>query len=29
MAFSILVEMLNMRIRGGGRPVQLHKKEPQ
>jgi predicted tellurium resistance membrane protein TerC len=28
MAFSILVEMLNMRIRRG-RPVQLHKKEPQ
>jgi predicted tellurium resistance membrane protein TerC len=28
MAFSVLVEMLNMRIRGG-RPVQLHKKEPQ
>ena len=28
MAFSVLVEMLNMRIRRG-RPVQLHKKEPQ
>jgi predicted tellurium resistance membrane protein TerC len=28
MAFSVLVEMLNMRIRRG-RPVQLHKREPQ
>ncbi|HLF09860.1 MAG TPA: TerC family protein [Gammaproteobacteria bacterium] len=29
MAFSVLVEMLNMRIRRGRQPVQLHKKEPQ
>jgi predicted tellurium resistance membrane protein TerC len=28
MAFSVLVEMLNIRIRSGRRPVQLHKKEP-
>jgi predicted tellurium resistance membrane protein TerC len=27
MAFSVVVEMLNIRIRGGRRPVQLHKKE--
>ena len=27
MAFSVVVEMLNMRIRGGRRPVQLKKKE--
>ena len=29
MAFSVLVEMLNIRIRRGRQPVQLHKKEPQ
>jgi predicted tellurium resistance membrane protein TerC len=28
MAFSVGVEMLNMRIRGGGKPVQLRKKDP-
>jgi predicted tellurium resistance membrane protein TerC len=28
MAFSVLVEMLNIRIRRVGQPVQLHKKEP-
>ena len=28
MAFSVAVEMLNIRIRRGRRPVQLHKKEP-
>ena len=27
MAFSVVVEMLNIRIRSGRRPVQLHKKE--
>jgi len=27
MAFSVIVEMLNIRIRGGRRPVQLYKKE--
>ncbi|HVS24107.1 MAG TPA: TerC family protein [Gammaproteobacteria bacterium] len=29
MAFSVGVEMLNLRIRGARAPVQLHKKEPQ
>jgi predicted tellurium resistance membrane protein TerC len=29
MAFSVLVEMLNIRIRGHRQPVQLHKKEPR
>jgi predicted tellurium resistance membrane protein TerC len=29
MAFSVGVEMLNLRIRGAREPVQLHKKEPQ
>jgi predicted tellurium resistance membrane protein TerC len=29
MAFSVLVEMLNIRIRRGRQPVHLHKKEPQ
>jgi predicted tellurium resistance membrane protein TerC len=24
MAFSVFVEMLNLKIRGGGRPVRLH-----
>ena len=28
MAFSVLVELLNLRIRARGRPVQLHKREP-
>jgi predicted tellurium resistance membrane protein TerC len=28
MAFSVLVEMLNIRVRRAGQPVQLHKKEP-
>jgi predicted tellurium resistance membrane protein TerC len=28
MAFSVGVEMLNMRIRGGSKPVQLRKKDP-
>ncbi len=28
MAFSVLVEMLNIRIRGSRKPVQLRKKEP-
>jgi len=28
MAFSVLVEMLNIRIRGARKPVQLRKKEP-
>jgi predicted tellurium resistance membrane protein TerC len=28
MAFSVIVEMLNIRIRGARRPVQLYKKEP-
>ena len=28
MAFSVLVEMLNIRIRGGRKPVQLRKKDP-
>jgi predicted tellurium resistance membrane protein TerC len=27
MAFSVIVEMLNIRIRGGRKPVQLKKKE--
>ena len=26
-AFSVVVEMLNIRIRGGRKPVQLKKKE--
>jgi predicted tellurium resistance membrane protein TerC len=29
MAFSILVEMLNLRIRGRGAPVALHKRQPR
>jgi predicted tellurium resistance membrane protein TerC len=29
MAFSVAVEMLNLRIRRARRPVHLHKKEPQ
>jgi predicted tellurium resistance membrane protein TerC len=27
MAFSVVVEMLNLRIRRGGRPVQLKKRD--
>ena len=29
MAFSVAVEMLNLRIRGRGQPVALHKKKPR
>jgi predicted tellurium resistance membrane protein TerC len=29
MAFSVGVEMLNLRVRRGRQPVQLHKKDPQ
>ena len=28
MAFSVGVEMLNLRVRRGRQPVHLHKKEP-
>ena len=29
MAFSVAVEMLNLRIRGRGAPVALHKRTPR